>query len=297
MRTSWDPAGHTISEGLDQCPRRATTQALGVVDDEDERRAALGHRTLQARDEHAREVDGDGRESLPRAGLQWLELVERPHHVRQQHGGVIVLTGHGHPGREPRIAVQPLGNQRGLAEAAATDDEDDGNVGRSAQLVDQPRPLDQPGSRPCPRRARCAHRALCPVPHAPIQSTLESVRGGHASDVANNTNVTFAGNGHRSGHRPGRCFDPPHPGGASPTSGNIDALHPGSLGDPKPQAARPRCRRCVHGPAARPEEITNAAKMSFVNAATWATAPASSISLGAVRLDHDIDEAGANATT
>ena len=90
--------------------------------------------------------------------------------------------------------VQPLGNQRGLAEAAPTDDEDDGNVGGGTQVVERARSLDQLGSRPCPPRARCAHRSALPRPPR-THSTNCGERPVERLGVAD---TMSSGTGHRS---------------------------------------------------------------------------------------------------
>ena len=93
-----------------------------------------------------------------------LELVEHTDDVREQDRRVVMLRGRVEPGDGPVVVGEPLRHERRLAEAGPTEHEDHRYIGRGAQLVDEPRPMDQPGpsAEPQPlRRFQSRHHVQC----------------------------------------------------------------------------------------------------------------------------------------
>ena len=159
---------HGVGQRLHQRPHRTAPEPVRVIDDEDERSRPFGDRALEPGHQHTAEVDGDRGELPLRTGFERLELVEHADDVREQDCRVVMLSGRIEPGDGPVIVGQPLRHERRLTEAGATEHEDHRHIGRGAQLIEEPRAMDQPGSRGDPqplRRFQSRHYVPRPDPH------------------------------------------------------------------------------------------------------------------------------------
>jgi hypothetical protein len=140
---SWREVLHEHRERVDGI---SIVQDVDVVDHEDERPRPPGERPRQPREREPDEgLPGLGR---PRedAGPEDDDLIQRHHDVREEPGRVVVRVVDRHPDERSFVLLAPLGQQRRLPVPRRTDDQDERRALGRAELLEEPRTGDQPGT-------------------------------------------------------------------------------------------------------------------------------------------------------